>query len=191
MPPQIYKAWARGAYAAVCLTKFYFDRVYVISRVNYLGQTWSKAEKAYVPHWVVRFLRSANGVIDDDDTELVLHKVGKGGKGQAAKKFQLTHFVDDSVECLWSVLQDAWGNARPYVAGGNGKLVLLFNDRMRSEPEELAGHFDRVVNNSWYGRDAEMLMHYCRPAQTWESVVALLGLKHPLGAWRWFGPRVY
>ena len=45
VPPQIYRAWSPGAYAAVCLAKFYFDKVYVISRVNYLGETWSRAQR--------------------------------------------------------------------------------------------------------------------------------------------------
>ncbi len=190
VPPQIYKAWSPGACAAVCLAKFYFDRVYVISRVNYLGETWSRAQRQYVPHWVVRFLRSGNGVIDDRDAELVLHRVGRGGKGEAAKRFQLTHFVDDSLDCLWSILQDEYGNAKPWIIGGNGKLVMYFNDRMRGD-EELKEHYDRVVRNSWYARDAEALLHIVRPAQTRQSVVAHLGLKPPLGAWRWFGPRVY
>ena len=172
------------------MTKFHFDRVYVISRVNYLGQSWSKAEQKYVPHWVVRFLQSGNGVVEDRDAELVLKRTGRGGKGEAAKRLQLTHFVDDSLDCLWSILQDAYGNARPWVIGGNGKLVMFFNDRLRGD-EELKEHFDRVMNNSWYARDSETMMQFVRPAQTWESVVAHLGLVPPLGAWRWFGPRVY
>ena len=73
-------------------------------------------------------------------------------------------------------MQDAHGNARPWITGGNGK-----HDRMRGE-EELKAHFDRVVNNA-YARDAEAQMQFCRPAQTWETVVAHLGLKPPIGAW--------
>ena len=72
-------------------------------------------------------------------------------------------------------MQDAHGNARPWITGGNGK-----HDRMRGE-EELKAHFDRVVNNA-YARDAEAQMQFCRPAQTWETVVAHLGLKPP--RWR-------
>ncbi len=84
--------------------------------------------------------------------------------------------MDDSLDCLWSTMQDAHGNARPWITGGNGK-----HDRMRGE-EELKAHFDRVVNNA-YARDAEAQMQFCRPAQTWETVVAHLGLKPPIGAW--------
>ena len=120
----------------------------------------------------------------------MLHRIGRGGKGEAAKRLQLTHLVDDSLDCLWSILQDDYGNARPYVTGGRGKLVMYFNDRLRGD-EELRDHFARVVNDSWYGRDSEILMQFVHPAQTRESVVAHLGLVPPLGAWRWFGPRVY
>ncbi len=143
VPPQIYRAWSPGAYAAVRLAKFYFDHVYVISRVNKLGETWSRAQRRYVPHWVVRFLQSGNGVVADRDAELVLHRCGRGGKGEAAKRLQLTHFVDDSLDCLWSILQDAYGSARPWITSGNGKLVMFFNDRMRG------GRSSRRTSTGW------------------------------------------
>ncbi len=172
------------------MAKFYHGHVYVISRVNYLGTTWCRKERKEKPHWVIRFLLSGNGVVEEQDAELVLNRTGRGGKGEAAKRFQLTHFVDDSLDCLWSILQDDWGNARPWVAGGNGKLVMYFNDRQRGE-EELKEHLSRVVDGSWYARDQDILMQYLRPAQTWESVVAHLRCLPPMGAWRWFGQRVY
>ena len=169
--------------------KFYADNVYVISRVNRLGEIWSRAQGMYVPHWIKRFLQSSNGVVDPSDTELVLHRTGRGGKGEAAKKFQLTHFVDDSIDCLWSMLRDPVANAMPWISGrpGGGRCILFCNDRARKE-DQLKVHFESVVARHYSGRDEAALTHWARPAQSWRGVLDLLGLRIPSGAFRWFGP---
>ena len=170
--------------------KFYADNVYVISRVNRLGNVWSSYHGRYMPHWVIRFLQSSNGVVGDpSDTELVLHRTGRGGKGEAAKKFQLTHFVDDSIDCLWSILRDPVANAMPWISGcpGGGGCILFCNDRARKE-DQLRVHFESLVARHYYGQDEAALTQRARPAQSWKDVLDLLGLRIPPGAFRWFGP---
>ena len=171
--------------------KFYTGNVYVISRVNWVRETWSRAEGRYVPrHWVLRFLQSSNGVVgDQSNTELVLHRTGSGGKGEAAERFHLTHFVDDSIDCLWSILKDPVGNAWPWIVGcpDGGGCILMCNDRVR-RIQELRQHFESMVDRYYSGVDADCLHHWARPAQTWRSVLDLLDLRVPLGAFKWFGP---
>ena len=69
--------------------------VFVISRTN--TASWETSHGK--PSWVIRFLTDIGLFrmgIPKSQVALVKDRRGKDGKGPAAEKFQLTHFVDDS-----------------------------------------------------------------------------------------------
>eukprot|EP00959_Pyramimonas_sp_CCMP1952_P154977 3242388-Pyramimonas_sp.AAC.1 len=47
----------------------------------------------------------------DANIHFTAQKSGGGGKGAASQRLQLTHMIDNGLECLWSVLNDGVGNS--------------------------------------------------------------------------------
>ena len=107
-------AW-EGFYAFALLfgANFGFDNLFIISRTN-TGNWYSYRGRRQIETWVVRFVRSL-GFVDlgmpVENIHLCRDRSGRDGKGRIAERCQLTHFIDDHLECHWSVLEDSEGNA--------------------------------------------------------------------------------
>lgn len=61
---------------------------------------------------------------------------GKDGKGPVASRLRLSYFIDDNVECLESVFNDAAGNSREHVEHLGGKLILFARSGLGNEQPE-------------------------------------------------------
>ena len=63
----------------------------------------------HVEAWVVRFIRQTGLLelgFDMWNMHVVPDKTGKHGKGPVAGNLGLTHFMDNDMDCLWSMLHD-------------------------------------------------------------------------------------
>ena len=111
----IHTAAMEGFYAFALLfgAHFGFDNLYIISRTRD-GNWYSYHRGRKIEAWVVRFVRSL-GFVDlgmpVENIHLCRARSGRDGKGRIADHCQLTHFIDDHLECHWSVLEDSEGNA--------------------------------------------------------------------------------
>merc|ERR1712124_206148 len=66
---------------------------------------------------------------------------GKYGKGETAKRLNLSHFVDDRDDCLWSVYEE--GNSKPAVDRHNGKFFYMARSAdSRKLPEPKPWHLN-------------------------------------------------
>ena len=83
--------------------------VYIISRTT-RGSWWSEYRGKRVPAWVIAFLEDlglfAMGV-PRDNVAICSSCSGPDGKSVAARRFRLTHFIDDNLECLYAVSVEA------------------------------------------------------------------------------------
>ena len=79
--------------------------VYIISRTT-RGSWWSEYRGKRVPAWVIAFLEDlglfAMGA-PRDNVAICSSCSGPDGKSVAARRFRLTHFIDDNLECLYAV----------------------------------------------------------------------------------------
>ena len=119
-------------------------------------------------HWVSRLVASMGlfelGMPPENHT-LCKHKVGTYGKGVIARDYNLTHYIDDSVDCLWSVCCDPVGNAYETMAQSSGFMV----------------HFSRsdVTIPRRYDRGIRDMIR--ATTSNWQEIASLFGL--PTAAW--------
>ena len=90
--------------------KYTLQDVHVISRIN-SGQwhSWNK-RLGQVEAWVVRFVRSLRlekYSFNIDNMQVVKHRLGPLGKGPAAARKNITHFVDNDLDNLWGIQNDS------------------------------------------------------------------------------------
>ena len=123
----IYKAAWVGAYA-FCLffiIRYGPESLFIISRTN-SGDWYTLRRGRQIEAWVVRFIRSL-GLFDvgvpTNNVRLCTDRAGKRGKGPCAERFELTHMVDDHLECLWAVFEDPYGNSTAHIKENGGFLV--------------------------------------------------------------------
>ena len=114
--PSIHKAAWVGAYA-FCLffiIRYGPENLFIISRTN-TGDWYTLHRGHQIEAWVVRFIRSL-GLFDagvpTNNVRLCTSRAGEKGKGRCAERFELTHMVDDHLECLWAVFEDPYGNSK-------------------------------------------------------------------------------
>ena len=144
--------------------------VYIISRTT-RGSWWSEYRGKRVPAWVIAFLEDlglfAMGV-PRDNVAICSSCSGPGGKSVAARRFRLTHFIDDNLECLYAVSVEA---------GLPTKLVLFqtrlhWSDLPRDAP---AGTRDQMrVNTAESFREvADMfkLLNTTAKSELWAALV--------------------
>ena len=104
-----------GAYA-FCLffiIRYGPENLFIISRTN-TGEWHSMHQGHQIESWVVRFVRSMGIFVTGVPTKnmrICTDRSGKNGKGPCASTFELTHMVDDHLECLWSVFKDTYGHS--------------------------------------------------------------------------------
>ena len=129
----IYKAAWVGAYA-FCLffiIRYGPENLFVISRTN-TGDWYTNHRGHQVEAWVVRFIRSL-GLFDagvpTNNVRLCTDRAGKRGKGPCAERFELTHMVDDHLECLWSVFEDPEGNSNANIKDNQGFLIHFTKEK--------------------------------------------------------------
>ena len=183
----IYKAAIEGFYSFLILfhLEHGLDNFHVIS-TTITGSWWSEYTKRGRTHkveaWVVRFVRSV-GILDympDRNLRLTTERSGPCGKGQAANEAGITHFVDDSMECLWSVMKDRH-NALESIISNKGFLVHFVSERR---------HGDAM----WLPDDDEC-MKRLGMTDSWRQIAIWLGLPYATdtNVWRWLekqGPPV-
>ena len=125
----IHTAAQIGAY---CFCVFFLlrygpENLFIISRTD-TGEWYNTHSGHQIETWVVRFVRSmglfALGV-PEQNMRLCTSRSGKEGRGPCARKFGLTHMVDDRLECLWSVFEDGYGNSDPAIKENSGFLGAL------------------------------------------------------------------
>jgi len=57
------------------------------------------------------------------------------GKGVIAGSAELSHFVDDRDDCLWSVYEDPAGNAKASIGRHQGKLFHMARGGAGKKPQ--------------------------------------------------------
>ena len=117
---QIHRAAAPGAYVTLLAVAYAYGReaLHVISKVKKVeGSNYRGRPQV---HWVRRFISSLRifgmdnegGPAAPGDVVLVKKESGPEGKGPAASALGLSHFVDNDMDCLWSLCRDSHGNVR-------------------------------------------------------------------------------
>ena len=98
--------------------------------------------------------------------------MGEFGKGPIAKRYGLTHYIDDTMDCLWSVCCDSAGNAYKTISEASGFLVhysVQPDRRLRTGRRSHAMMYDEV-------------RPMIRATTTdWKEIATLFGL--PTSAW--------
>ena len=143
-----------------------FENLAICSRVNRLPKHGQL-------HWVQKFLR-AIGVaeksdggfgVPDENVILCTQTFGPGGKGEAVAHLPITEFIDDTVDCLWSVACDPRGNCHP-------TLKALFHF-------DAAGRW-RDFSDDWVKPSVSMLK-----VADWRELGDWFGLDSPAWLWEW------
>lgn len=151
---------APGAFEAVRLVVQLFgpDNVFLISKVHINGRMHREAKQ-----WLrTRKFCETTG-LPADHIEFVSAVAGPNGKGAAASRLRLSHFVDDKFEVLESVFSGC--------AGNSGQLVRTFQGVLFHFASGGAG---RSAPRCPKSRIApEMLPHYCGVAG-WADVLERL-----------------
>ena len=86
-----------------------FQNIYICSRVNRLPRPGN-------PHWVNKFLKSVGLCslndggfgVPDENVILCTNTFGADGKGEHLAHYPITEFIDDTIDCLWSVSSDTY-----------------------------------------------------------------------------------
>ena len=98
---------------------------------------------------------------------------GREGKGQAASALGLSHFVDNDMDCLWSLCRDPHGNVRDRMEANGGRLVWFDCDGPAVSQDEVNQRLDREIGR-FIGRDRGALKKWVEAAATWTRVAELL-----------------
>ena len=118
------------------------------------------------------FRRNAEGL--PAGVVLCTRHSGEHGKGRCAQQLGLTHFVDNNVECLWSLCRDTWGNMGEGLQKEGGVLVWFDADAFNGEADDVVRReLDRQLGRYW-GRDRDAMERWVRPAISWQRVADLL-----------------
>ena len=125
---EMYTAVEDGFWAFVVLfaAEFGLQDMHFISRTT--RGTWHShhAHLGRVEAWVVRLIRST-GLLEmgmpEENIHLTSQKSGPNGKGVASRDLQLTHMIDNDLECLWSVLNDRAGNSGLSIRRSKGRVI--------------------------------------------------------------------
>ena len=125
---QMYTAVEDGfwAFAVLFAAEFGLQNMHFISRTT--RGTWHShhGRLGRVEAWVVRLIRST-GLLEmgmpEENIHLTPQKSGPNGKGVASRDLQLTHMIDNDLECLWSVLNDRAGNSGLSIRRRNGRVI--------------------------------------------------------------------
>eukprot|EP00959_Pyramimonas_sp_CCMP1952_P137638 2880657-Pyramimonas_sp.AAC.1 len=59
----------------------------------------------------------------DANIQLTSQKSGEDGKGAVSQHLQLTHMIDNDLECLWSVLNNGVGNSGLSIRRSKGRVI--------------------------------------------------------------------
>ena len=102
------------AFIILYAMKYSLKDVHIISRTT-TGQWYSFHRKlARVEHWVVQFVRGLaleRFGFDINNMKITKHNTGPFGKGKAASRMNLTHFIDNDMLNL-----GAWPTTRAAIA---------------------------------------------------------------------------
>lgn len=111
---------APGAFDAVARIAEVFgtDNVYLVSKVKPGGSMQKRAE-----HWLHEIMGFCEWTgVPRENIVFVSATNGANGKGPAAARLGLSHFIDDKLECLTSVHHDEAGNSGAMIERFKGLL---------------------------------------------------------------------
>jgi hypothetical protein len=112
--------------------------VIVVTRTN-RGEWYTyHTKKGKVESWVVRFIRQC-GIVDlgfDINRIFVCHnEIGHNGKGRICASHSLTHFVDNKLVNLWSMMCDIAGNCGQSIRQADGRAFQLMQENAWNDIE--------------------------------------------------------
>ena len=117
-----------------------------------------------------------------DNIVFCTQRSGSNGKGIQAKALRLTHFVDDTLDCLESIHGDPFGNSREHVDAQDGKLVLFARSGMGKSrpyvPDRLPSHVFETAAN-W--NDAINIFLNIRKKVRWGTEDSISAQEHSQG----------
>ena len=152
------------------------EALHVISKVQRVDVSTYRGRPQV--HWVRRFISSLRIFGMDNqgapvDVMLVKKKYGPEGKGRAASALGLSHFVDNDMDCLWSLCRDSHGNVRDRMEANGGRLVWFGCDGPAVSQDEVNQRLDREIGR-FIGRDRGALKKWVEAAASWACVAELI-----------------